>query len=193
MNKLIQVILLNILIVFGAVSFTEAKTKSLQEVEGDRVIVLRIDGSKTRKLPKKFIKKKKAEKYIGPMEELKKKVTGNLYTGEDVVRHSKSPRYQNLSNGIIFNTGGGKIGYVNRKDTEYTIILDHTNGTKLDEVNEGRFDEYANVINDDCPIPHVFFDLEGNEAAIIFLPRQMLVYQYVTREGLIALKIFERD
>jgi hypothetical protein len=176
--------------VFGVQSSSEAKTKSLQEVEGDRVVVLKID--KKAKLPKKFLKRNEATAYIGSMDDLQKKVTGNLYTGENVIRHEKSPRVLNLSDGIIFNTDGGKIGYVSRKDGAYTIILDYPEGRKLETVDEALFDKYSNVINDDCTVPYVFFDKDGNEAAIAYLPKSMLVYQYITIDGSVAIEVFEQ-
>lgn len=171
-------------------SMTEAKTKSLQEIEGDRVVVLKID--KKAKLPKKYIKKKKAAEYIGSMEELKEKVTTNLYSSENVIRHAKSDRYLNISDGIYFNTDGGKIGYVSRKDGAYTIIVDYPQGRKLEVVDDALFEEYANYISDELTVPYVFFDKDGNEAAIAFLPPFVLVYQYITTDGLIAIKVKER-
>lgn len=190
MKRYLTLILLAAFFIFGAQDGIEAKTKSLQEVEGNRVIALKID--KKAKLPKKFLKRNEAQANIGSMDDLKNKVTGNLYTGENVIRHEKSPRFLNISDGIIFNTGGGKIGYVSRKDGAYTMILDYPEGRKLEVVDEALFDKYSNVINDDCTVPYVFFDKVGNEAAIVYLPKSMLVYQYITVDGSVAIEVFEQ-
>ncbi len=190
MNKIVlkTMAAIALFIFTGAIS-AQAKTKSLHEIEGDRVIVLNID--RKARLPKKYIKRAEAKKYIGSLDDLKARVTKNLYTGENVIRHGKSDRFLNLSDGIIFNTGGGKIGYAQRRDGAYTVIIDYTDGRKLEEVNEEIFDEYVNVINDDCPYPYVFFDKDGQEAAIMYLPKSMRVFQYLTKDGLVAIEIFE--
>lgn len=190
MRRYLTLALLAVFFIFGVQNGIEAKTKSLQEIEGDRVIMLKID--RKAKLPKKFLKKKEASAYIVSLDNLKEKVTENLYTSENVIRHAKSDHFLNLSDGIIFNTGGGKIGYASRKDGAYTIILDYPEGRKLEVVDEALFDKYSNVINDDCTVPYVFFDKDGNEAAIVYLPKSMLVYQYVTTDGLIAIEVFEQ-
>lgn len=190
MRRYLTLALLAVFFIFGVQNGIEAKTKSLQEIEGDRVIMLKID--RKAKLPKKFLKRNEASAYIVSLDNLKEKVTENLYTSENVIRHAKSDHFLNLSDGIIFNTGGGKIGYASRKDGAYTIILDYPEGRKLEVVDEALFDKYSNVINDDCTVPYVFFDKDGNEAAIVYLPKSMLVYQYVTTDGLIAIEVFEQ-
>ncbi|HAJ56552.1 MAG TPA: hypothetical protein DCL35_02150 [Candidatus Omnitrophica bacterium] len=174
----------------AVVAAAHAKSLSLQEVEGDRKIVIKLD--KKTKLPKAFLKGKEASAYIGTLEDLKRRVTEDVYSGESVVRHDKSPRYQNLSDGVIFNTGGGKIGYVTRKDGSFTVVIDYPTGRKLKTVDEALYDEYANVISDDCTVPHVFFDTEGREAAIIYLPSSMMVYQNITEDGLVVVRVTER-
>ena len=179
-----------VFLVLSAFFYAEAKTKSLQEIEGDRIVVLNID--RKAKLPKPFLKKDEAQKYIGSWDDLKRRVTKNLYTGENVIRHAKSDLFLNISDGIIFNTGGGKIGYVRRKDGAFTVIIDYSQGRKLPEVDEALFDRYAIVMNDDCPNSFVFFDKDRQEAAIIFLPRSMRVEQYLTQEGLVAIEVSER-
>lgn len=187
--KLFAASVLFSLIVFSSVP-AEAKTKSLLEVEGDRVVTLSID--KKVRLPRKFLRGAQAKQYLGSMDALKEKVTTNPYTGENVIRHASSSRYLNISDGVIFNTGGGKIGYAVRRDGAFTVIIDYPRGRKLKEVDEALFDVYANVINDDCREPHVFFNKEGEEAAILFLPRSMRVFQETTKDGLVAIEVFEQ-
>lgn len=189
MKKLLFTGLLAASIIFCGYLSAEAKTKSLQDVEGDRIVVLKID--KNAKLPKAFLKGKEAQAYIGSFDDLKTKVTKNLYTGENVIRHERSPKYSNLSDAIIFNTGGGKIGYVHRKDGAYVVIINYPDGRKLKEVDEKLFDEYARVINGDCTVPYVFFDKDGKEAAIVYMPSSLRVYQYLTTDGLVAIDASE--
>jgi len=190
MKKSNLAVLLALFFLSGSAVVSEAKTKSLQEVEGDRVVALKID--KKASLPKRFLKGQAAKDYIGSFDDLKERVTKKLYTGENVIRHAKSPRFENISDGVIFNTGGGKIAYVLRRDGAFTVIIDYPSGRKLSEVDEELFDKFANTINDDCPAPYVFFDKEGNEAAIAYLPRTMRVDQMLTTDGLIAIEVSER-
>ncbi|MBI5873446.1 MAG: hypothetical protein HZB36_04805 [Candidatus Omnitrophica bacterium] len=190
MKKLLFMCFITMLILVLGFATAHAKSMSLQEIEGDRKVLLKID--KKAKMSKPFLKRKQAQDYIVTSEDLKKRVTGNLYTGENVIRHDKSPRFQNLSDGIIFNTGGGKIGYAKRKDGSFIVIIDYPTGRKLRDVNEAVFDEFANVINDDCTVPYVFFDKEGQEAAIVYFPSSMVVSQYLTQDGLVAIEASER-
>ncbi len=167
-----------------------AKSEGLQDVEGDRIVVLNIDRSAH--LPKPFIKGKEASKYIGSRDELKSRLMKKGYTVENVIRHERSPRYQNLSDAVVFDTKGGKVGYVHRKDGSFTMILDYPNGRKLSVVDDASFDRFANVISDDCTVPYVFFGKDGQEVAIVYIPNSMAVWQYVTREGMVAIEVSER-
>jgi hypothetical protein len=190
MNRFLSLLLAVAFIFVAQVSFVFAKSRSLQAIEGDRVVVLKVD--KKAQLPKRYLRGKDAWKYIGTLEDLKKKVTASPYTGENVIRHAKSPRFQNLRDAIIFNTGGGKIGYAHRDDGAFTVIIDYPEGRKLKDLGEDLFDDYTNVIDDDCTVPYVFFDQKGEEAAIVFMPTSMTVYQYVTTDSLIAIEATER-
>lgn len=190
MKKFLSLLLTVAFIFVAQVAFVFAKSRSLQAIEGDRVVALKID--KKAQLPKRYLKGKDAWKYIGTLDDLKKKVTTSAYTGENVIRHAKSPRFQNLCDAIIFNTGGGKIGYAHREDGAFTVIIDYPEGRKLTELDEKLFDDYTNVINDDCTVPYVFFDRKGEEATIVFMPTSMTVYQDVTTDGLIAIEAAER-
>ncbi|MFH0877988.1 MAG: hypothetical protein V1863_07185, partial [Candidatus Omnitrophota bacterium] len=139
MKKIALAVLLISILYSAGSTRVFAKTKSLHDIEGDRKIFLNID--RRAKLPKPYLKKRKAQAYIGSLDDLKQKVTANHTTSENVIRHAKSPRFLNLSDGIIFNTNGGKIGYVERRDGSYIVIIDYPDGRKLDVVDEPLFEK----------------------------------------------------
>lgn len=132
--------------------------------EGMRVVPYRID---TRIKPgKKMLKKKEAWKYIGNM---KRKLLSGNYTGEILLRTKADPKYNTLSDGVIFNTNGGRNYYITRRDGEHVIMLDVPGGRQEITVAESNFPKFENAIHDDNNTPYVLFDRDGAEAAIVFV------------------------
>jgi len=160
-----------------------ARQKS-DEYEGARVVSVRYTGKI--KAGKKLLRKKDAEEHIG---DLRQKVTDGNYTGANLIRKARGVKYFNISDGVVFNANGGRFGFVKKKDGQYIIALDHPDGRKKDVVDEDNFHDFEIAINDDCRAPYVFFDQDGNEAAIVYLPRHVLIRQKFTKNGEVVLKI----
>jgi len=146
--------------------------------EGMRVIPYRIDSSI--KPGRKVLKKKAAWEYIGNIKE--RLLSGN-YTGEILLRTKTDPKYNTLSDGIIYNTNGGRNYYVDRKDGKHTIMLDAPGGREEIVVTEGNYAKFENAMHDDNDSPYVFFDQDGNEAAIVFVEWHTRVKQKFNKNG----------
>jgi len=132
--------------------------------EGMRVIPYRIDTNA--KPGRKMLKKKAAQEYIG---NIKEKLFSGNYTGEILLRTKPDPKHNTLSDGIIFNTNGGRNYYIKRTDGEHVILLDDPGGRQEITVTEENFPKFENTMHDDNDDPHVLFDKDGNEAAIVFV------------------------
>ncbi len=146
--------------------------------EGLRVIDYNVDRRK--KAGKKILSKKKAWEYIGDLKE--RLISGN-YTGEILLRSAPDPKRNTISDGIIFNTGGGRNYYVKREDGNHIIMLDVPGGRKEKLVTEDNFPKFENTINDDNKSPYVLFDEDGSEAAIVFLEWHTNIKQKFNKTG----------
>ncbi len=152
--------------------------------EGKRVVSYHIDNSI--KPGKKMLKKKRAWEYIG---NLKERLFNGTYTGEILLRTKPDPKYNTLSDGIIFNTGGGRNYYITRKDGEHVVMLDVEGGRQEIVVTEKNWPKFENTIHDDNDIPYVLFDSEGNEAAIVFVDWHTRVKQKFNRTGEVIIQL----
>ncbi|MEA3305994.1 MAG: NUDIX domain-containing protein [Candidatus Omnitrophota bacterium] len=146
--------------------------------EGMRVVPYRIDRSI--KPGREMLKKKEAWEYIGNIKE--KLLSGN-YTGEILLRSRTDPRYNTLSDGIIFNTNGGRNYYIKRKNGEHMIMLDAPGGRQEVKVTKNNFAKFENTIHDDNDAPYVLFDCNGNEAAIVMVEWHTRVKQKFNENG----------
>jgi len=146
--------------------------------EGLRVIDYNVDRRK--KPGKKMLKKKKAWQYIG---DLRERLTSGNYTGEILLRSAPDPKHHTISDGIIFNKGGGRNYYVKREDGHHIIMLDIAGGRKEKIVTEENFPKFENAINDDNNRPYILFDEDGNEAAIVFLEWHTNIKQKFNKTG----------
>ena len=146
--------------------------------EGMRVVSYRIDPDL--KPTKPMLKKEAALEYIG---DIKEKLISGYYTGEILLRTKPDPKHHTLSDGTIFNTNGGRNYYITRKDGEHMIMLDSPGGRQEIVVTETNFPKFENAIHDDNGTPYVLFDLDGNEAAIVFLDWHTKIKQKFTETG----------
>lgn len=129
---------------------------------------------------RKMLKKEAAWEYIG---NLKQKLISGNYTGEILLRSKPDPKHNTLSDGIIFNAGGGRNYYVRRKDGEHIIMLDVPGGREEIKVTEANFPKFENTIHDDNDRPYVLFDQDGNEVAIVFLEWHTNIQQKFNNTG----------
>jgi len=129
---------------------------------------------------REMLKKDAAWEYIGDLQE---RLFSGVYTGEILLRAKPDPKYNTLSDGIIFNTGGGRNYYARRKDGEHIIIIDAAGGRQEIAVTPETFFKFENSIHDDNDVPYVFFDREGNEAAILFAEWHTRVRQKFNETG----------
>ena len=146
--------------------------------EGMRVVPHRIDSSI--KPGREMLKKEAAREYIG---DIKQRLLSGNYTGEILLRTKPDPKYHTLSDGIIFNTNGGRNYYIMRKDGKHTIMLDVPGGRQEVTVTEANFPKFENAIHDDNDTLYVFFDRDGNEAAIVFVEWHTRVKQKFNETG----------
>ena len=146
--------------------------------EGLRVIDYNVDRRK--KPGREMLKKKKAWEYIG---DLKERLISGDYTGEILLRSSPDPKRNTLSDGVIFNTGGGRNYYVKREDGHHIIMLDVPGGRREKKVTEANFPKFENTIADDNNRPYVLFGEDGDEAAIVFLEWHTDIRQKFNRTG----------
>lgn len=146
--------------------------------EGMRVVPYRV--TRRIKAGREMLKKKKAWKYIG---NLKEKLFSGNYTGEILLRTKTDPKYNTLSDGIIFNTGGGRNYYITRRDGEHVIMLDVPGGRQEIKVTEVNYPKFENTLHDDNATPYVFFDQDGNEAAMVFVDWHTRVKQQFNKTG----------
>ncbi len=146
--------------------------------EGMRVVPYRIDSGI--KPAREMLRKDAAWEYIGG---IKQKLFSGNYTGEILLRTKTDPKYNTLSDGIIFNTNGGRNYYIKRKDGEHTIMLDVPGGREEILVTEASFPKFENAIHDDNDTPYVLFDRDGNEAAIVFVEWHTRIKQKFNKTG----------
>jgi len=146
--------------------------------EGMRVVPYRIDPRA--KPGRKMLKKKAAQEYIG---DIKERLLSGNYTGEILLRSTPDPTHNTLSDGMIFNTDGGRNYYVQRKDGEHEIMIDAPGGRKEMLVTTANFPKFENTMHDDNDRPYVLFDKDGNEAAIVFVERHTRVKQKFNKTG----------
>ncbi len=151
---------------------------SMGSTEGMRVVDYRIDSSI--KPGREMLKKEKAREYIG---NIKKKLLSGDYTGEVLLRSKPDPKYNTLSDGIIFNTNGGRNYYITRKDGDHMIMLDVDGGRQEVKVTKANFPKFENAIHDDNDAPYVLFDRDGNEAAIVMVEWHTRVKQKFNENG----------
>ncbi len=146
--------------------------------EGMRVVPYRID---TRAKPgRKILKKDAAWEYIGS---IKDTLLSGHYTGEILLRTKTDPKYNTLSDGIIYNTNGGRNYYVKRKNGEHIILLDSPGGREEIIVTEANYSKFENAMHDDNASPYILFDQDGNEAAIVFVEWHTRVKQKFNKTG----------
>ena len=152
--------------------------------EGMRVVPYRI--IRSIKPGRKILKKKKAWEYIG---NLKQKLLSGNYTGEIFLRSAPDPTHNTISDGIIFNTNGGRNYYIKRRDGEHLVMLDVPGGRQEVKVTAANFPKFENAIHDDNGTPYVLFDRDGNEAAIVFVEWHTRVKQHFNKTGEVIVEL----
>jgi hypothetical protein len=146
--------------------------------EGMRIVPTRI--APDIKPARTMLKKKAAWEYIG---DIKQKLLSGNYTGEILLRTKPDPKHNTISDGIIFNSNGGRNYYITRKDGEHMIMLDVPGGREEMVVTEANFPKFENAMHDDNNTPYIFFDRDGNEAAIVFVEWHTRVKQEFDQTG----------
>ena len=97
------------------------------------------------------------------------------------MRRKPDVKNRRKTDGIIFNTGGGNFGFLERKDSYYQIILDTEGGYTEPRVTKGQLHTFYNYINDEkMTKPMVVFDKNENESAIVYAPYGTQIKQHFT-------------
>ncbi len=199
-NKMSKVITIFLVLIFGAAVALAAQPGEYDSrdwnagafepgggmgtTEGMRIVPYRV----TRKIKagKKMLRKKTAWEYIGNIKE--KLLSGN-YTGEILLRSKPDPKHNTLSDGVIFNTNGGRNYYIDRKDGKHTIMLDVPGGREEVVVTGANYAKFENTLHDDNGTPYVLFDRDGNEAAIVFVDWHTRVKQQFNKTGEVIIEL----
>lgn len=136
---------------------------------------------------KNMLVQKKAEKYIGKLDE---KLLSGTYTARVFVRNEMDAVSGRKTDGIVFNTGGGNFGFWKNEDGCYEFILDSEGGKRGETVTRETLNAYFNYIADEnLKKTYVVFDNQGGESAILYLPDGTEIKQFFTDKGNVFLKI----
>ena len=130
-----------------------------------------------------------ASRHLG---DLKGHLLAGPYTYEILGRNHRDAMYGRFSDGVIFNTQGGKFLYPRRHDGDHLVVIDAPDGREEDPVTEDAWrQKIQNAISDDNRIPYVFLDDQKNEIAILYVGKGTQVIYRINPDGLleIALKI----
>lgn len=136
----------------------------------------------------KHMKGKEALDYVG---DIKTKFTNGKYTYEVLKRTHRDSMNGRFSDAVIFNPQGDRIHYIKRRNGDHDMILNHPDGRVEDPATAETliWNALQNTLDDDHPHPHVFFDDEGNEMAVVYIGRKTHLKGKLTSNDLLRLRI----
>ena len=136
----------------------------------------------------KHVKGKEARNYVG---DAKTKFTNGEYSYEVLKRSHRDSMNARQSDAVIFNRQGDKFLYNRRKDGDHDIVLNDPKGRTEDPAtaNPLVWNPIQNTLSDDHPHPHVFFDNQGNEIAVVYIGRKTQLTGKLNRDNLLRLRI----
>ncbi len=131
------------------------------------------------------LKQDEAKTYAG---DIKTHILAGSYTFDILSRNHRDSMHGRFSDGVIFNTGGGKFLYLRRKDGDYKLVIDSPQGREKDSVNEDNWrQKIANALSDDNSFCYVFLDDNKKELAIVFVGRGTEVKGEMNGDGLLEI------
>ena len=114
-----------------------------------------------------ILKQKEAKTYLG---DIKAHILSGPYTYDILSRNHRDSMHGRFSDGVIFNTGGGRFLFLRRKDGDYKIVIDSPEGREKDPVSEDDWRrKIDNALSDDNKFATVFLDDAKKELAIVFV------------------------
>jgi len=136
----------------------------------------------------KHVKGDEAKRYVG---NIKQKFTNGEYTYEVLKRSHRDSMNARQSDAVIFNRQGERFLYLKRRDGDHKMVLNDSRGRVEDPVtaNPLVWNPIQNTLQDDHPHPHVFFDRQGNEIAVVYIGRKTSLKGQLNRDGLLELTI----
>ena len=133
------------------------------------------------------LRQDEAKNFLG---DIKSHILSNSYTYDILSRNHRDAMHGRFSDGVLFNSGGGKFLYLRRKDGDYELVIDAPEGREKDPVNEENWrQKIENVLSDDNSFPTVFLDDVKKELAVVFVGRGTQVNGQMNEKGLLEISI----
>ena len=133
------------------------------------------------------LKQDEAKNFLG---DIKSHILSGSYTYDILSRNHRDAMHGRFSDGVLFNSGGGKFLYLRRKDGDYKMVIDPPEGREKDPVNEDNWrQKIENALSDDNSFPTVFLDDAKKELVIVFVGRGTQVTGQMNDKGLLEISI----
>ena len=134
-----------------------------------------------------ILKQDEAKNYLG---DIKAHILSGQYTYDILSRSHRDAMHGRFSDGVIFNTGGGRFLSLRRKDGDHKIVIDSPEGREKDPVNEDNWrQKIDNALSDDNIYPTIFLDDAKKELAIVFVGRGSQVIGEMNENGQLQISI----
>ena len=134
-----------------------------------------------------ILRQDEAKSYLG---DVKTHILSGQYTYDILSRNHRDSMHGRFSDGVLFNSGGGKFLYLRRKDGDYKAVIDSPQGRDKDPVSEESWrQKIQNALSDDNSFPYVFLDDSKKELAIVFVGRGTEVTGQMNKNGLLEISI----
>jgi hypothetical protein len=112
------------------------------------------------------------------------------YTCNILERSHRDSMHGRFSDGVIFNTGGGPLEFLKRKDGECLVVVDSTSGREVEPVTEDYWrHKLGNTLSDDNNIPVVFLSDDKKELAVVFIGNDTKVDGKMLDNGLLQISL----
>ena len=133
------------------------------------------------------LKQEEAKNYLG---DVKAHIWSGPYTYDILLRSHRDSMHGRFSDGVIFNTAGGRFLFLRHKDGDHKIVIDSPDGREKDPVNEEEWRrKIGNALSDDNTFATVFLDDAKKELAIVFVGRGTQVIGQMNDKGLLEIVI----
>ena len=133
------------------------------------------------------LKQDEAKSHLG---DIKAHIMSGQYTYDILLRNHRDAMHGRFSDGVIFNTGGGRFLSLRRRDGEHKVVIDSPEGKEKDPVSEDDWRrKIGNALSDDNTFAAVFLDDAKKELAIVFVGRGTQVIGQMNDKGLLEIAI----
>ena len=133
------------------------------------------------------LRQEDAKNYLG---DLKAHLSSGRVTYDILSRNHRDAMHSRFSDGVLFNSAGGKFLYLRRKDGDYQVVINSPQGREKEPVNEENWrQKINNALSDDNSFAYVFLDESKKELALVFVGRGTQVTGRMNTEGLLEISI----